>query len=280
MAIFRVKNTLLREQHGQMARAKRHFLPGHVWHITHRCHKKEFLLKFARDRRRWLQWLFEAKKRYGIRILNYMVTSNHIHLLVVDGGRRDVIPKSIKLVAGRTGQEYNQRKNRKDAFWEDRYHATAVSSDRHLIQCLVYIDLNMVSAGVVTHPSEWNFGGYNEIQKPRERYALIDYKRLMDLLHISTIDELRSSHKKWVEEILKTKNYVRESKWSQSIAVGSKSFVENIKEKLGIRAKGRKVGESEGLYHLREAQVSYNSDFTPENSELRAKNTRFWSDNP
>ncbi|HEB35152.1 MAG TPA: transposase, partial [Candidatus Aminicenantes bacterium] len=28
-----------------MARAKRHYLPGHVWHLTHRCHKKEFLLK-------------------------------------------------------------------------------------------------------------------------------------------------------------------------------------------------------------------------------------------
>jgi hypothetical protein len=85
---------------------------------------------------------------------------------------------------------------------------------------------------------------------------------------------------KWVEEILKTKNYVRESKWSQSIAVGSKSFVEGIKEKLGIRAKGRKVGESGGSYHLREEQVPYNSDFTPENSDLRAKNTYFWSDNP
>ena len=135
-----------------MARAKRHYLPGHVWHITHRCHKKEFLLKFARDRRRWLQWLFEAKKRYGVSILNYMVTSNHIHLLVADGGGRDVIPKSMKLAAGRTAQEYNQRKNRNGAFWEDRYHATDVSSDRHLIQCIVYIDLNMVRAGIVTHP--------------------------------------------------------------------------------------------------------------------------------
>ena len=36
-----------------------------------------------------------------------MVTSNHIHPIAVDGGGRDVIPKSIKLVAGRTGQEYN-----------------------------------------------------------------------------------------------------------------------------------------------------------------------------
>ena len=67
MAIFRAKSTLLREEHWQMARAKLHFLPGHVWHITHRSHKKEFLLKFAKDRCRWLQWLFEAKKRYGIR---------------------------------------------------------------------------------------------------------------------------------------------------------------------------------------------------------------------
>jgi hypothetical protein len=48
-----------------MARAKRHFLPGHVWHLTHRCHKKEFLLKLVKDRQRWLYWLFEAKKRYG-----------------------------------------------------------------------------------------------------------------------------------------------------------------------------------------------------------------------
>ena len=37
-----------------MPRANRHFLPGYVWHITHRCHKKEFLLKFARANR-WQQ---------------------------------------------------------------------------------------------------------------------------------------------------------------------------------------------------------------------------------
>jgi REP element-mobilizing transposase RayT len=262
-----------------MARAKRHYLPGHVWHITHRCHKKEFLLKFGRDRHRWLHWLFEAKKRYGIRILNYMVTSNHIHLLVLDGGGRDVIPKSIQLIAGRTGQEYNKRKKRNGAFWEDRYHATAVSSDRHLIQCIVYIDLNMVRAGVVDHPSEWFFSGYNEIQRPRQRYALIDSRCLMELLHISTVDDLRNAHKKWVEEILKTQNYIRESKWSHSIAVGSEDFVQGIKEKLGIRAKGRKVGESRDAYHLREAQVTYNSNFTPEKGGLRAENTYFWNIN-
>ncbi len=80
-----------------MARANRHHIPGQVWHITHRCHKKEFLLRFARDRKRWLRRLFDAKKRYGLDILNYTVTSNHVHLLVVDG-EREVISKSLQRV--------------------------------------------------------------------------------------------------------------------------------------------------------------------------------------
>ena len=57
-----------------MPRANRHFLPNYIWHITHRCHHKSFLLKFARERRRYLHWLFEAKKRFGLSVLNFMVT--------------------------------------------------------------------------------------------------------------------------------------------------------------------------------------------------------------
>jgi hypothetical protein len=45
------------------------------------------------------------------------------------------------------------------AFWEDRYHATAIEAGNHLRRCLVHIDLNMVRAGVVKHPSEWAHSG-------------------------------------------------------------------------------------------------------------------------
>jgi REP element-mobilizing transposase RayT len=46
-----------------MERAHRHFIPGQVWHLTHRCCKREFLLKFARDRKRWRQWLYKVRRR-------------------------------------------------------------------------------------------------------------------------------------------------------------------------------------------------------------------------
>jgi len=36
-----------------------------------------------------MYWLFEAKKRFGLTILGYMIISNHIHLLVIDDGPSD-----------------------------------------------------------------------------------------------------------------------------------------------------------------------------------------------
>ncbi len=50
----------------------------------------------------------------------------------------------MQLVAGRTAQEFNIRKRRKGAFWEDRYHATVVDTENYLARCMAYIDLNMV----------------------------------------------------------------------------------------------------------------------------------------
>jgi len=109
-------------------RANRTFVPGHIWHITHRCHQKEHLLKFSTDRDYWLKWLFQAKKRFGIKILNYNVTCNHIHLVVTTAQENGGISAAMQLASSRVGQMYNRRKNRKGAFWEDRYHATAIGS--------------------------------------------------------------------------------------------------------------------------------------------------------
>ena len=115
----------------------------------------------------------------------------------------------------------------------------------------------MVRAGVVDHPQEWTHNGYHEMQKPKERYGLIAIKRLMRLLPIESQDELKESHRKWIEKEMKKSQMVRQSKWTQSIAVGDKSFVEQIRERLGIRSKGRKIFENEDDYQLRDGQISY-----------------------
>ncbi len=166
----------------------------------------------------------------------------------------------MHLIAGRTGQEYNRRKNRKGAFWEDRYHATAIESGEHLWRCMVYVDLNMVRAGVVDHPAKWKWGGYNEVQKPKERYQVIDHDLLRRFLFVGTNDELAQIHRSWVKSELK-KRTLRNVDFSRSIAVGSERFVKKVRETLGIRAKGRVVNENaDEVFQLRESTSKYKSN--------------------
>jgi putative transposase len=259
-----------------MARAKRHFLPGYLWHVTHRCHKREFLLKFSRDRDSYLRLLFEARKEFGLSVLNYMVTCNHVHLLVTDGGNKDIIPRSMHLIAGRSAQEYNRRKGRKGAFWEDRYHATAIGEADHLVKCMVYIDLNMVRAGVVTHPSQWKHGGYREIQEPRQRYRLIDRDRLLRDLSKSSYESLREDLRKCVTDALRAERVAREALWTQSIAVGSRGFVEKIRKRLEVRANGRRIRQEGDHFHLREPQVPYMVVSGLRKETLRPDNAYLW----
>lgn len=221
--------------------------------------------------------LYEARNRFGLSVLNYAVTSNHIHLLVSDDAGRKVIPDSIKMIAGRTAQEYNRRKKRKGAFWEDRYHATAVEGGEHLLRCLVYIDLNMVRAGIVGHPSEWGYSGYNEIQNPKRKQVLINYQKLRELLGFGTYEEVKSAHEKWVESSLANGDTGREEKWSRSIAVGSKDFIDRIKTKMGIMATGRQRSEIGGSYQLREGQTVYGDHFGAQKSNIGPENAYFWS---
>jgi len=64
-----------------------------------------------------------------------------------------------------------------------------------------------------------------------------------------------------------------------SIAVGNKSFIENVKARLGFRAKRREVINGGEGYHLRESSASYKTLFGVENEDIDLQNTYFWAVN-
>lgn len=227
-----------------MPRGRLHFVSGIVWHITQRCHDRSFLLKFHRDKKRWLEWLFKARQAYGLQVLNYTVTSNHIHLLVLADQRRMVIPRSMQLVAGRTAWEYNHRKNRSGAYWEGAYSATAVQDDHHLFECMAYIDLNMVRAGVVSHPREWRFCGYHELWERKQRYCLIDLKALKKIMGFEDLDQMMRHHDALIDKTIEKRGLARDERWTEHIAVGDRSFMDAMKQKLGYEIDNTVVGNN------------------------------------
>lgn len=128
----------------------------------------------------------------------------------------------------------------------------------------------MVRTGVVEHPADWKFSGYNEIQNPRQRYRIIDYETMKNMFQFTDSDQIKESHQKWVDEALKHDLLKRQSQWTQSIAVGDKEFLDSVKDSLNHHARGRDVVEAEiGAYQLRETQESYGG-YAPVSSSRNA----------
>ena len=169
------------------------------------------------------------------------------------------------MVSGRSGQEYNQRKGRHRAFWEDRYHATAVEANEHLQRCLVYIDLNMVRAGVVRQPYNWTHGGCREIQNPPKRYGIIHLRELSPLCGFGEIAEFQLAHGRWIDDSLTRVRMVREGRWSEAIAIGKLNFVTKMKSELGLKGSRREVIDESGTYALREQSEAYGPNFSRKN---------------
>jgi hypothetical protein len=136
--------------------------------------------------------------------------------------------------------------------------------------------MNMVRAGVVSHPMDWEHGGFREIQEPRTRKAVINHEELCRCFNIGTVEELRTIHRSLVEKELADSNLNRNTTWSQSIAVGSPAFVEGIKKTLGAMAAGRKVVTGNGSCELREPQILYNDVLGGKNDDLGVKNAYLW----
>ena len=114
-----------------MRRANQFNHGGGIFHVTHRCHNRAFLLKFARDRDAYREMLRRQLEQFEVWLLDYCLTSNHVHLLL-DAEDRLQISALIRNVAGEFARAYNRRKGRMNAFWGDNFHATLVEEGRYL----------------------------------------------------------------------------------------------------------------------------------------------------
>jgi putative transposase len=148
--------------------------------------------------------------------------------------------------------ELNNVKNRK-IIWLTRFL-------RHLWNCLKYVDMNMVRAGAVDHPSKWLWCGYQETAGPRKRYRLIDREALMNALGDEmTMDAFKKNYSVSIAETISAREFTREAMWSESLAVGSERFVEEVEKSLKNRSR-KEIIEPEDrkrAYILRESGLKY-----------------------
>ena len=72
---------------------------------------------------------------------------------------------------------YNRRHHRRGYFWGDRFKSVIVENGETLINCLAYIDLNPLRAGMVKQPEDyrWNSLGYHVQTNNRGNFLSTDF---------------------------------------------------------------------------------------------------------
>jgi REP-associated tyrosine transposase len=239
-----------------MPRANKYILPGYAYHLTHRCHDRQWLLKFIVDRNAYRNRLRLTLRETKVSLLSYCITSSHIHLLMSSNSPGDV-GQFMRKQQGEFAEWYNRRKVRSGAFWNGRYHCTMVEGGVHLWNCIRYINLNMVRAGVVSHPRQWRWCGYDEISGSRSKFLVLDRARLIELTGCHDAKELRENHDAMIAEALVLDNLDRQPEWSEPIAVGSRQFVEEISEGVKNRLHLDFFENEKGLWTVKEAVPPY-----------------------
>ena len=230
-----------------MPRRKRSWLDGACYHITHRCHNRSFLFKYKKYRQFYLRHLYEMRKRYKIDVLDYIVTSNHVHLLLT-AKKGQWISDGLRYLHGRVAQFFNIQTGKNGSFWSDRFHSTLIQSGKHFGECIFYIDLNMVRAKVVKHPSEWDACGFNEFYNPKERYRIINIDRLLQTLDINSINEFKQWHTSTIEEMIRNENSVKKNFWTQAYAVGDEEWITNTFEQAEFER--MKIKKYDNIYYI------------------------------
>ena len=188
--------------------------------------KGEYPLDDKRYRRKIVDFIRLFAKVYCCDVLGFCVMGNHYHLVLSMDAPRNItrealrerasllyddtlldgwlaaswerfqtrifdVSELMRSLQSKIARWYNATHNRRGRFWADRFKSSLLEDEKAAFDCLLYVELNPVRAGIVERPEEFDGSSlyYREIKddkwmapiteianRPRRADALRDYK--------------------------------------------------------------------------------------------------------
>jgi REP element-mobilizing transposase RayT len=135
-------------------------LMGSHFHLLLRMHPEE---RYSDE---------EVVKRYKLYYgEERKITSHQIPFFREKWGNLSEFIKEIKQTFARF---YNRRHHRRGFFWGERFKSLIVENGETLINCLAYIDLNPVRAGIVERPEEYRWSSLHVQTDNKDGFLSLD----------------------------------------------------------------------------------------------------------
>lgn len=136
-----------------MARLPRLTVPGYPHHVIQRGNNRQAIVLNDADREILLDIIGDHARKHRVAIHAYVLMDNHFHLLLTPE-TADGVPLMMQAVGRSYVRYFNDHHRRTGTLWEGRYKSTLIQTERYLLACMVYLDLNPVRAGLVSDPKQ------------------------------------------------------------------------------------------------------------------------------
>jgi len=142
-----------------MSRPQRLILPAVPLHIIQRGNNRTPCFATTADYLVYLTLLRQYTAETACNIHAYVLMTNHVHLLLSTDSRTG--PSDLMRRLGQHYVQYfNRRHGRSGTLWEGRFRSCLVDSERYLLACQRYIELNPVRAHMVEAPEAYPWSSY------------------------------------------------------------------------------------------------------------------------
>lgn len=142
-----------------MARKPRIEYPGALYHVIARGNQQQDIFFDEADYRRYLDLLGSYRKRYALTLYAYVLMTNHVHLLIVQG--EAPLSKAMQGLGQSYTGYYNRKYKKSGHLFQGRYKAVLCDRDAYLLELVRYIHLNPVRGGIVKLPDEYPWSSHH-----------------------------------------------------------------------------------------------------------------------
>ncbi len=153
------------------------FLKDHYYHIYNRGTNRGVI--FFSDRN--YSYFADRLRKFVVPsagIIAYCLMPNHFHLLIKVNDEK-LIEKSLHPLFVSYAKSVNNEQNRIGPLFQSRYQALVIEGDSYLLECVNYIHLNPVKAGLVSSPELWRFSSYRNYLYP-DTNSIVDTSIIMN----------------------------------------------------------------------------------------------------
>ena len=220
-----------------MPRPPRIEYPGALYHVTSRGNKKETIFKTDEDRLLFLNFLYTNTRSFDWVCHAYCLMDNHYHLLIET--RNPNLSIGMRQLNGNYTRNYNTRHDTIGHLFQGRFKAFILEKEAYFLEVARYIVLNPVRAGMVIHPSEWDWSSYNATVTGSGAQQCLDSAFLLSLFS-SNLSEARRRYGCFIQDGIGHLSPFTQVQ--HGVILGTSQFVT---EMLGRIVSGREVSGSD-----------------------------------